>query len=165
MNKSVRTYIGKRQYSYIYILHKLFNGDIKEFCRAIRIHETYPADIAKWDAEYGKKVKEDIEEDYRMATQLRDADGDIPTVASIKDNILVKIKMLINSTEDPAKLATCYRVLSEFGKDSKRSASAKDAAQVVMERIKPKNQKQMERNEVEREYARIHGNQNEEEEF
>lgn len=164
MDKSVRTYIGKRQYSYIYILHKLFNGDIAEFCRAMRIHETYPSDISEWNLRYKDKVQKDIEEDYRLATQLRDADGDIPTISSIKDDLLVKIKMLINSTEDPSKLATCYRVLSEFGKDSSRSVSAKSAADTIMDRIKPKNKKHLERSEEEREFARIHGNNEEEEE-
>ena len=163
MDKSVKTYIGKRQYAYIYILHKLFNGDIAEFCRAMRIHDTFPSDVSEWNNRFKEKVQDDIEEDYRLATQLRDSDGDIPTIANIKDDLLVKIKMLIKGTEDPSKLATCYRVLAEYGKDSSKSVSAKDAAEVIMDRIKPKNGKRIERTEEEREYARIHGNKEEDE--
>lgn len=149
-SKAVKTYIGKRQYAYVYILHKLFNGDVKEFCRAMRIHEIYPKDVQDWDAEFGYQVKHDMEEDAKLNAQLRDEDGDIPTVASIKDALLLKIKALISSTEDPSKLATCYRVLSEFGKDSARAATAKGAADVVMEHLEAKGKKQLQVNRKDR---------------
>jgi len=163
MNKEVKTYIGKRQYAYIYILHKLFNGDTAEFCRAMRISGIYPKDIQEWDSKFCDQVLADIEDDARMAAQLRDADGDIPTVASLKDAMLIRLKQLIRSTEDPSKLATCYRVLSEFGKDSKRSVASKDAASVVMERLQPRDGKRMKVTEAEREKARLHPEKEEEE--
>lgn len=163
MTKAVKTYIEKRQYAYIYILHKLFNGDIKEFCRAMRIHDIYPKDVQDWNEYFEMQVKKDIDEDLRLASMTRDEDGDIPSVASLKDAMLLRIKQLISNTEDPAKLATCYRVLSEFGKDSSKVATAKDAAQVVMERIKPITGKRVMQTEAEREYARLHPKKDDEE--
>lgn len=157
MNKAVRQYIGKRLYAYVYILHKLFDGDTKEFCRAMRIPDVYPVDVQKWDAEYGEMVDKDIDADARLICQMRDGDGDIPTVASLKDSILLRVQQLITKANDPSKLATCYRVLAEFGKDSKKSRGGVGAAQAIMERMQPKDsRKRLMRNEVEREHARLH---------
>lgn len=156
INSAVRKYIGKRLYAYVYILHKLFDGDKNEFCRAMRIPDIYPVDVEKWDGEYGDMVETDIEAEERMAAGARDGDGDIPTVAALKDAMLMRIQALITRTDDPSKLATCYKILTEYGKDGKNTKGGVGAAQVILENMQPKNGKRLMKTEVEREAERLH---------
>lgn len=156
MNKAVKKYIGKRLYAYIYILHKLFDGDKNEFCRAMRIPDIYPVDVQKWDDEYGPMVENDIEAEARLASETRDGDGNTPTIAALQDAMLLRIQALITRTDDPSKLATCYKILAEYGKDSSKSKGSMGAIDAIMKNMKPKSSKRLMQTEEEREKARLH---------
>jgi hypothetical protein len=139
MQKEVKDRINKRKIAYIYLLHRMFEGNPAMMLRIMRIPETTVADIQDWNTDWQDAVRKTIEEEDAKGVVLRDADGDVPSIRSIKDKLLKRCDSLIQETTDPSKLATVYKILSEFEvTDEKKEKTVLDA---INESIKPLSQK------------------------
>lgn len=131
----VKKYVQKRKYSYVYILYRIFDRDVEEFCRAMRIPQIYPADVKEWDEEYGELVASVIDKEDTKAAQVRDANGDIPDVAKIKQMALRRLQDIIDCCDDPAKVANTFKILEEHGKEAEAKSKARSAADEIAERL------------------------------
>lgn len=143
MEKALKDRIAKRKIAYIYLLHRMFAHSPALMLKIMRIPDVSVDDIIDWDNDYKEAVYKTIEEEDAKGVVLRDADGDVPSIKRIKDRVLKRCDKLIDETTDPAKLATVYKVLSEFEVgDEKKEKSVLDA---INESIKPLTDKQKER--------------------
>lgn len=127
--------IAKRQLAYVYLLHRMFKGDVIAFMNTMNLKDANEDTIRGWDKENGDKVREIIKGEDDMA-RINAADGGgAPSIKSIKEKTLVQINTLVSSTDDPARLAQVYKILSEFeATDEKKEKSVIDA---VKENVKP----------------------------
>lgn len=127
--------IAKRQLAYVYLLHRMFKGDVISFMNTMALKDVTEGVIRGWDKENGEKVEEIIRGEDDIA-RINTADcGGSPTIKSIKEKALVQINRLVGGTDDPARLAQVYKILSEFeSTDEKKEKSVIDA---VNENVKP----------------------------
>ena len=139
MNKAVKDYINKRKIAYIYLLHRMFEGNPALMLKTMRIPEVNIDDINDWDSDFREAVYQTIQEEDAKGVKLPE---DIPTIKSIKEKVLKRCYDLINETTDPAKLAVVYKTLSDFEQqDEKKEKSVLDA---INEAITPLTAKKKE---------------------
>ena len=135
MNKEVQDRINKRKIAYIYLLHRMFEGNPAMMLKIMKVPGLKVPDIEEWDSIYKDAVYKTIEEEDAKGVVLRDADGDVPSIKRIKEKVLRRCDALIASNDDPARLATVYKILSEFEvADDRKEKSVID---VINESIKP----------------------------
>lgn len=136
MLKSIKDRIAKRQIAYVYLLHRMFDGKASTMLTIMKIPEVAKEDILKWDREHKEYVDKMLEEDRaKNVAPLLDSVGDVPSIKKIKEKVLRRCDTLIQETTDPSKLATVYKILSEFeAQDDKREKTVLDA---INESIKP----------------------------
>lgn len=135
MNKETRDRINKRKIAYIYLLHRMFEGNPTMMLKIMRIPDVHVEDIQDWDRDYKDAVYKTIEEEDAKGVVLRDKDGDVPSIKSIKEKVLRRTYQIIEETTDPARLANTYKILSEFEvSDDKKDKTVLDA---INESIKP----------------------------
>lgn len=139
MNKAVKDYINKRKIAYIYLLHRMFEGNPALMLKTMRIPEVTIDDINDWDSDFREAVYQTIQEEDAKGVKLPE---DIPTIKSIKEKVLKRCYDLINETTDPAKLAVVYKTLSDFEtQDERKEKSVLDA---INEAITPLTAKKKE---------------------
>lgn len=143
MQKEVKDRINKRKIAYIYLLHRMFEGNPAMMLKIMHIPQTSVEDIQDWDVDFRDAVYKTIEEEDAKGVVLRDPDGDVPSIKSIKEKVLRRCSDLITETTDPAKLAMVYKTLSEFEvTDEKKEKTVLDA---INESIKPLSKKKKEK--------------------
>ena len=134
MKKETKDRINRRKIAYIYLLHRMFEGNPTLMLRTMALSGITVADIQDWDADYKDAVYQTIQEEDMRGVRLRDKE-DVPSIKSIKEKVLRRVDALINATDDPARLATVYKTLSEYEvADTKKEKSVLDA---INESIKP----------------------------
>lgn len=139
MQKAVKDMINKRKIAYIYLLHRMFEGNPTKLLKTMRIPAVTVADLEDWNTDFKDAVYKVIEEEDAKGVVLRDKDGDVPSIKHIKEKLLRRCDALIEATTDPAKLAAVYKILSEFEvTDEKKEKSVLDA---INETIKPLSEK------------------------
>lgn len=142
MDKETKDRINKRKIAYIYLMHRMFEGNPTLMKRIMGWSEISVGDLQDWDIDYKKAVYQVIQEEDMKGVRLRDME-DVPSIKSIKEKVLRRCYSLIEETTDPAKLAVVYRTLSEFElADEKKEKSVLDA---INESIKPLTPKKKER--------------------
>lgn len=135
MQKEIKDRINKRKIAYIYLLHRMFESNPAMMLKIMKIPDVTVADIQDWDLDYKEAVYKTIEEEDAKGVVLRDPDGDVPSIKSLKEKILRRCNTIIDGCPDPAKLATSYKILSEFQvHDDKKEKSVIDA---INESVKP----------------------------
>lgn len=141
MLKEVKDRINKRKIAYIYLLHRMFEGNPAMMLKIMHIPETSVDDIKDWDLDYRQAVYKTIEEEDTKGVKLPE---DIPSIKSIKDKVLKRTNELIAETTDPSKLASVYKILSEFeASDTKKEKSVLDAINESIKPLTPKKKEKM----------------------
>lgn len=126
MKKERRDLTGTKQYAYVYLLHRFFNGRLNEMAAALELPEL-KKDIPEWEKSFKDLVMNRIADEGRRGAP-KDEQPDVPSIKSIKEKILRRCDALINATDDPARIAQVYKILSEFeAKDEKKAISVVDA--------------------------------------
>lgn len=142
MDKETKDRINKRKIAYIYLMHRMFEGNPTLMKRIMGWSEISVGDLQDWDLDYKEAVYQVIQEEDAKGVKLREME-DVPSIKSIKEKVLRRCYSLIEETTDPAKLAVVYRTLSEFElADEKKEKSVLDA---INESIKPLTPKKKER--------------------
>ena len=128
MRKDVKDMINKRKIAYIYLLHRMFEGSPALLLKYMKIPNVTVADIQDWDKDYRDAVYDTIREEDAKGVEMGDPHSDVPTIKSLKGKILRQVDLVISETTDPARLASAYKVLSEFEvADDKKDKSVLDA--------------------------------------
>ena len=141
MLKETKDRINKRKIAYIYLMHRMFEGNPMKMKKIMGFSEIAVADLQDWDADYKEAVYQTIQEEDLKGVQLRGRD-DVPSIKSIKEKVLRRVDQIIQETTDPSRLATTYKILSEFEvADDKKEKSVLDA---INESIKPLSPKKKE---------------------
>lgn len=144
MLKEAKDRMQKRKIAYIYLLHRMFESNPAMMLRIMRIPDTTVADIMDWDMDYKDAVYQTIQEEDAKGVELRDPDNDVPSIKSIKEKVLRRVNDIIQETTDPARLATTYKVLSEFEvADDKKQVSVLDAINESIKPLTPKKKEKM----------------------
>lgn len=146
MRKDVKDLINKRKIAYVYLLHRMFEGSPALLLKVMKIPNVTVADIEDWDGDYRDAVYDTIREEDARGVALKDPHQDVPSIKSIKEKVLRRVDQIIQETTDPARLATTYKVLSEFEvADDKKDKSVLDAINEIVKPVhrKPKETKTM----------------------
>ena len=143
MTKETKDRIRKRKIAYIYLLHRMFEGNYAMMLKIMQINGVNEKDLQDWDEDYKEAVYQTIQEEDAKGVQLKDPNEDVPSIKGIKEKVLRRVDALILATEDPARLAQVYKILSEFEvADDKKEQSVLDA---INESIKPLTPKKKEK--------------------
>lgn len=141
MQKEVKDRINKRKIAYVYLLHRMFEGNPTMMLKIMHIPEVTVEDIKDWELDYREAVFQTIQEEDAKGVTLPE---DIPTIKSIKDRVLKRCYQLIDETTDPSKLAMVYRTLSEFeSSDTKREKTVLDAINETIKPLTPKKKEKL----------------------
>lgn len=144
MLKEVKDRINKRKIAYIYLLHRMFEGNPTMLLKIMKIPDVKVEDILDWDMDYKDAVYKTIEEEDAKGVVLRDKDGDVPSIKHIKEKVLRRCDELITETADPSKLATVYKILSEFEvNDDKKEKTVLDAINEAIKPLTPKKKEKL----------------------
>lgn len=144
MLKEAKDRIQKRKIAYIYLLHRMFESNPAMMLKIMRIPDTTVADVQDWDLDYKDAVYKTIQEEDAKGVTLRDPNEDVPSIKSIKEKVLRRVNDIIQETTDPARLATTYKVLSEFEvSDDKKEKSVLDAINESIKPLTPKKKEKM----------------------
>lgn len=136
--------INKRKIAFVYLMHRMFEGNPAMMLKILNIPKLTVADIQDWDMDYKDAVYATIQEEDAKGVKLRDKDSDVPSIKSIKEKVLRRCDVLINMTEDPARLAQVYKILSEFETaDDKKEKTVLDAINESIKPITPKKKESM----------------------
>lgn len=139
MRKDVKDLINKRKIAYVYLLHRMFEGSPALLLKVMKIPNVTVEDIQDWDKDYRDAVYDTIREEDARGVALKDPHEDVPSIKSIKEKVLRRVDQIIQETSDPARLATTYKVLSEFEvADDKKDKSVLDAINDI---VKPRSEK------------------------
>lgn len=125
MKKDRRDLTEQRKYAYVYLLHRFFNGRLGDMAAVMEVPDL-KKDMPEWEKSFHDLVMNRIANEGRKDTT--EAEGEVPSIKSIKEKILRRCDALINATDDPARIAQVYKILSEFEqKDEKKAVSVIDA--------------------------------------
>lgn len=135
MRKKTIELVAKRKFAFVYLYHRMFKeickGDIVKYVKTMNVADMTVDTFRDWNAEYAQSAIDTI--NGENGTSMEDAES--PTIKSIKEKSLKRINGLVNLTDDPARLAQVYKILSEFeATDEKKETTVIDA---VNENIKP----------------------------
>ena len=139
MRKDVKDMINKRKIAYVYLLYRMFEGSPALLLKVMKIPNVKVEDIQDWDRDYRDAVYDTIREEDARGVELKDPHEDVPSIKGIKEKVLRRVDQIIQETTDPARLATTYKVLSEFeAADDRKDKSVLDAINDI---VKPKTPK------------------------
>ena len=145
MNKEIKDRINKRKIAYIYLMHRMFEGSPALLLKIMKPKaEVTIEDLQDWDRDYKQAVYETIQEEDSRGVQLKDPDTDVPSIKSIKEKILRRTEQVIADTTDPSRLASAYKVLSEFEvADDRKDKSVLDAINEIVKPLTPKKKEKL----------------------
>ena len=144
MLKEQKDRINKRKIAYVYLLHRMFDSSPALLLKIMNIPNVTVADIQDWDLDYKEAVYKTIEEEDAKGVAMKDPNVDVPSIKGIKEKVLRRVDALINSTDDPARLAQVYKVLSEFEvSDDKKDKSVLDAINEIVKPLTPKKKEKL----------------------
>lgn len=142
MNKESKDRINKRKIAFVYLMHRMFEGNPAMMIKILRVPGLTVGDLQDWDMDYKEAVYKTIQEEDTKGVKLKDPE-DVPSIKGIKEKLLRRVDQIINTTEDPGRLATTYKILSEFEvADDKKEKSVIDA---INESVKPLTPKKKEK--------------------
>ena len=128
MLKEKKDRLNKRKIAYVYLMHRMFEGSPALLKKIMDLPNVSIEDLQDWDRDYKEAVYQTIQEEDSRGVELKDPDKDVPSIKSIKEKILRRTEEVINETTDPSRLASAYKVLSEFEvADDKKDKSVLDA--------------------------------------
>lgn len=135
MDKDLKSRTNKRKIAYVYLMHRMFGGSPVQMQQIMKMPNVTIAELQDWDIDYKEAVYAVIAEEDAKGVEMRDPNSDVPSIRSIKEKILRQTEKVINETTDPARLASAYKVLSEFEVvDEKKDKGVLDA---INEAVKP----------------------------
>jgi len=135
MTKEMKDRINRRKIAYVYLLHRMFEGNAAMMLKIMGWAGISVGDVEDWNAEYKEAVYKVIEEEDAKGVAMRNPCEDVPSIKGIKEKVLRRVDYLIAGTDDPARLATVYKILSEFEvSDDRKEKSVLDA---INEAVKP----------------------------
>ena len=138
MLKETKDRINKRKIAYIYLMHRMFEGNPALMKKIMGLGELTVADLQDWDSEWKDAVYATIREEDEKGVSLREK-TEVPSIKSIKEKVLRRVNTIIDETTDPSRLATTYKVLSEFEvSDDKKEKSVLDAINEAVKPLTPK---------------------------
>ena len=144
MRKDVKDMINKRKIAYIYLLHRMFEGSPALLLKVMKIPNVAVPDIEDWDRDYRDAVYATIAEEDAKGVEMKDPHADVPSIKSLKEKILRQVEAVISETTDPARLASAYKVLSEFEvADDRKDKSVLDAINEIVKPMTPKKKEKM----------------------
>jgi len=139
MDKARKDLINKRKIAYVYLLHRMFEGAPALMLKVMKFKDITIADLEDWNIDYKEAVYKVIEEEDAKGVRMGDPNKDVPTIKSIKDRTLRRIDDIIDATDDPARLATVFKILSDFeGVDEGKEKGVLDA---INEAVRPRSSK------------------------
>lgn len=139
MDKEKKDRINKRKIAYVYLMHRMFEGNPVMMLKILGSNGITVEDLQEWDSDYKDAVYQTIQEEDAKGVNLKDKDNDVPSIKHIKEEVLRRVDKLINVTEDPARLAQVYKILSEFETaDDKKEKSVLDAINDSIKPLTPK---------------------------
>ena len=145
MTKETKDRINKRKIAFVYLMHRMFEGNPTMMLKILNLPKIYISveDLQDWNLDYKDAVYQTIQEEDARGVELRDPNSEVPSIKGIKEKVLRRVDSLISMNDDPAKLATVYKTLSEFEvSDDKREKSVIDA---INESVKPLTPKKKEK--------------------
>lgn len=145
MNKEIKDRINKRKIAYVYLLHRMFEGSPALLLKIMKPKaEVTLEDLQDWDRDYKEAVYATIQEEDSRGVVLKDPEKDVPSIKSIKERILRRVEQVIAETTDPARLASAYKVLSEFEvADDRKDKSVLDAINEIVKPLTPKKKEKL----------------------
>lgn len=147
MLKETKDRINKRKIAFIYLMHRMFEGNPALMLKILQVPGITVEDLQDWDLDYKDAVYQTIQEEDSKGVVLKDPEP-VPSIKSIKDKILRRLNDIAKEAVDPSKLANAYKVLSEYeGNDEQKEESVIDA---INKSVKPLTKKQKEKTMLER---------------
>ena len=144
MNKEIKDRINKRKIAYVYLMHRMFEGSPALLKRIMDVPNVSVEDLQDWDRDYKEAVYATIQEEDSRGVELKDPEKDVPSIKSIKERILRRVEEVIAETTDPARLASAYKVLSEFEvADDRKDKSVLDAINEAVKPLTPKKKEKL----------------------
>lgn len=144
MDKEQKERVNKRKIAYIYLLHRMFEGSPALMLKIMKFPDVKIEDLEDWNIDYKEAVYKVIEQEDAKGVPMKDPNTDVPSIKSIKEKMLRRVNDIVNETTDPARLATAYRVLSEFeSADDKKEKGVLDAINEIVRPLKPKEKKEL----------------------
>lgn len=144
MNKEQKERVNKRKIAYIYLLHRMFEGSPALMLKIMKFPDVKIDDLEDWNIDYKEAVYKVIEQEDAKGVPMKDPNTDVPSIKSIKEKMLRRVNDIVNDTTDPARLATAYKVLSEFeSADDKKEKGVLDAINEIVKPLKPKEKKEL----------------------
>ena len=144
MLKEKKDRINKRKIAYVYLMHRMFEGSPAMLKRIMDVPNVSVEDLQDWDRDYKEAVYQTIQEEDARGVELKDPEKDVPSIKSIKEKILRRTEEVINETTDPSRLASAYKVLSEFEvADDKKDKSVLDAINEAVKPLTPKKKEKL----------------------
>ena len=145
MNKEIKDRINKRKIAYVYLMHRMFEGSPAMLLKIMKPKTDVTVDdLQDWDRDYKAAVYETIREEDSRGVELKDPEKDVPSIKSIKERILRRVEEVISETTDPARLASAYKVLSEYEvADDRKDRSVLDAINEAVRPLTPKKKEKL----------------------
>ena len=144
MQKEIKDRINKRKIAYVYLLHRMFGGSPLAMLKIMKIPNVTEGDLEDWDRDYRDAVYATIAEEDARGVEMKDPHEDVPSIKSIKEKILRQTEKVIAETTDPSRLASAYKVLSEFEvADDKKEKSVLDAINEAVKPLTPKKKEKL----------------------
>ena len=139
MDKARKELINKRKIAYVYLLHRMFEGSPALMLKVMKFKDVTVADLEDWNIDWKEAVYKVIEEEDAKGVRMGDPNREVPSIKSIKDRTLRRIDDIIDATDDPARLAQVFKILSDFeGGDEKKEKGVLDA---INEAVTPRSSK------------------------
>lgn len=144
MLKEKKDRINKRKIAYVYLMHRMFEGSPALLKRIMDVPNVTVEDLQDWDRDYKEAVYQTIQEEDSRGVELKDPEKDVPSIKSIKEKILRRTEEVISETTDPSRLASAYKVLSEFEvADDRKDKSVLDAINEAVKPLTPKKKEKL----------------------
>ena len=141
MQSEKKTRINRRKIAYVYLMHRMFEGNPTMMIKVLGIPKSMFTieDLQDWNLDYKEAVYQTIEEEDARGVELRDPNMDVPSIKSIKEKMLRRVNAVISATDDPSKLAQAYKILSDFENvDDKKEKTVIDAINDSVKPLTPK---------------------------
>ena len=144
MLKEKKDRLNKRKIAYVYLMHRMFEGSPALLKRIMDVPNVTVEDLQDWDRDYKDAVYQTIQEEDSRGVELKDPENDVPSIKSIKEKILRRTEQVISETTDPSRLASAYKVLSEFEvADDRKDKSVLDAINEAVKPLTPKKKEKL----------------------
>lgn len=158
MKNDLKDRVNKRKIAYVYLMHRMFEGSPALLLKIMRIPNVTVDDIKDWDLDYRDAVYATIREEDAKGVEMKDPHEDVPSIKSIKEKVLRRVDQIIAETTDPSRLATTYKVLSEFEiSDDKKEKGVLDAINEIVKPLTPKKKEKMTMLEKMKQQGRLAG--------